>query len=1109
MKTSQDTRRNASAQRRTRRLIIASGIAASILLLVVVMNLDRREKLADDTGLDADYERINTPGDLTEAERRSSGGGLDGVVLARLEAGAWIQVADRQGQLAQEYKAAKLDPLPNQRLAMEEPVARFYLSQDRLLVMTADTAEARVPARRIESGRMSGDVVIRLYQHRADCTGQAATDRPSLIVNADEADFDNELGKIRCDRAVKVHSTDHPDAPYAVDFAGEGLTILLATDNSTIRQLVVDRSTSPLRIVPRVRNAPPVLASSAPPPVPAPSAVATPSPVPQSPSMPSPAAPVAAAPIPASSVEPAPAPLFYRLTFEDLEEVRRIRPEGISIITGDTLAVVFSLEGEGLRNQQAAAAPTTWGGQPLGPISSMAMLAIGAAPIETTDEERIEVSYAGRLVMVPVMPDEETPASVDDAFLIVEGSPAKIVDETAEVTMLCRELKYRSEKELVELIGHEDHPLRIAHSRFDAHGERLWYEMTTGRAAFVGPGSMAFLAEQVARVAHLHSATACTDSDLALLVSLAAATQTAPREKDLEITWTEGVDLEFAEEGEEESEGDQPRRLKSAQFAGDVKVSAQDFSLDSRRLRVGFDPKAKGDDAINLIEADGDVKVLASAGLDRMASDHLRVDLTQADGKSMPTSMSASGEVEAVNQDYTLWAESLNVGFVPRTAAPEDQPGKPDAAPGGSLAGKMGNVDVSSVRAERDVQVLLKQGARVFADTMTGDGVAQRIGFHSATADTVLVYDNVVIDRLGSMTFDDGKKKARVDGPGRFSQFKQPVTLPKEGKAPKPEIPDSPTVQSSWKQSMEYDYSFNDGAGAIDMYGDVEAFSHARPLQEDMVKADWVTFQLKFVDPTAPAATAPQIQVSDGRFIDQGDRELAQFFARGNAAVQNKVWDDESRKTPARLFRATGEHIEYNAQTRYARIVSDGSLLIFDERPEAPSASTARKPVFGAKGTTKFTWKKVMECKPQSDGGMEITMDDEVVMKHAGLQEADVLTFSGDRLVATLFPKPKVEGEPNPDVAQAGALDVGGDMDLRRLKGTGRVLITTPDQKKVECHEFDYDRRTNIGKLEGSPGRPVVVLNEGAASDFRARRAIWDFDTGRIQINGASGEGSR
>ena len=104
-----------------------------------------------------------------------------------------------------------------------------------------------VPNQAIESGVLTGDVVIRLFVPEDSRPVEIGVTKPEVIVRTEEASFDNSIGEIRCDKAIRIDAED-------VSFVGRGLNMLLGEDERTIERLVVDEATQPVRILRRTRS---------------------------------------------------------------------------------------------------------------------------------------------------------------------------------------------------------------------------------------------------------------------------------------------------------------------------------------------------------------------------------------------------------------------------------------------------------------------------------------------------------------------------------------------------------------------------------------------------------------------------------------------------------------------------------------------------------------------------------------------------------------------------------------------------------------------------------------------------------------------------------------
>src|SRR5690606_20609151 len=101
-----------------------------------------------------------------------------------------------------------------------------------------------------------------------------------------------------------------------------------------------------------------------------------------------------------------------------------------------------------------------------------------------------------------------------------------------------------------------DAPFRVSSDRFTFRGERLWIARGTGLGRIEGPGDMTINEAPAALVdplGRLELALASRDEGVLMLVASIVARQNAAPSTSLEITWSDGVDLEF----EPQSSGNQ------------------------------------------------------------------------------------------------------------------------------------------------------------------------------------------------------------------------------------------------------------------------------------------------------------------------------------------------------------------------------------------------------------------------------------------------------------------------------------------------------------------------------------------------------------------------
>ena len=1188
-------------------LVVAVAVVAGIGLLAAAGLFDSTPAATRRAPRIANPADVVAPGPLSESEMRSGNVGLTSQDRVRLEAGAWVQVADEQGRLEQQYSASRIDPEPDRWLRMEKPRAVMYPSGGRVVTMRADSGRARVPRRALQAGRLQGNVVIQLFRPHDGAPPDLERDEPAVVVKAPEAQFDEVLGEIRCDQSVSV-------VGEGVSFNGEALTAIIGSDRRSIERLVVERPLSPIvidlaRVKSARRNAAVAGKSGTTAPGAAAGGAAAAAPgaggghglagVPEAPVAAASAAGSGAAgavptspsqqpPVPTPQPSPAAAPgpavpdvRWYRLTLSEDVVIQRVRAGRTSVIRGDRLEAIFSMDGKGLAEALAAATdapamvalaaddlsggPTLAGSWP----ARVVQLSLAGWPQEQGSPggvECITIHYRGPLVMVPAPDAGRELASADDVRLDVTGRRVEMEDQQSSTRVFCSVLTYWRDSDTIRLRGERPQPLEVLSPRLQMEADNFTLVRPAGTGTIEGPGRMRLGERDLRRPGSRRSSAesprgaggmsilrSLPASALAAMVLAAgpaaqgAAPTVAPAappaappvvppaappvkpsaqalealQRELEVTWTKGVNLTLAPGGGDDLE--KGGALRAALFRGDVKVENVDFELESETLEVGFDEKREN--TIRRIVASAPpggqaiVKRLAQGGSLAAATIDLTLDV-DAQGKPIPQVMNAIGPVTAQDRAQTLWTEGLVVTFRPVAA---DAPARPAPAAGGiGGADAMGNVEIHKVTASRGVQVLLKDGARVFAEGMEGDGPARTVRLTGG--DVMLTRQNVVADRLADVLIDEGNRVVTAEGPGRFRYFREPVVRPAAGRIERPVVDGEPTMTAEWTKGMRYMDGANAGGGAIDVHGDVRVRADRSEVERSALNAQSVQLDLRrdagvAVDAAAAAVAAGGAAKEQDPF-GGGTRSIERLVAKGDASLESMTWTDAARTGQPRLFKVAGNHVEYNTITGEAVVVGDGMLLA-NEPEGAAGAKPPRGGLFDGRGMTRCRWKSRMDMTALGERRFLVTMRDAVELIHSGLRPDDTLTLTCDTLETTIermdvagaASHPGRPGPATPAAAkeipagQASPLDLGGGADLKRVRGLGRVFVRAPEAD-VECEEFDYDVPTQIARLNAREGRLVTVLQRGAATPVKAANVVWDLRTGKITIQSASGGAS-
>lgn len=762
-----------------------------------------------------------------------------------------------------------------------------------------------------------------------------------------------------------------------------------------------------------------------------------------------------------------------------------------SSIKGDELTAIFSLESRGLDDlalRGGDASPGVTGPATPDRLRASAALSIlplafasfegpqGAPPANArkgaTDSlgDSVTVTFGGKLIMVPATDPAEQLASKDDIRFDVTGANVEVLDGRSKTRIACSRLRYDLPSEKVEVYGRDGAPLTATSTRMRLEGAALRADMKAGEARLDGPG----------RVAFPRRGAASSDAG-----------------EQLAISWLGGVDLAFARGGEDAA-------LSRARFANGVRVAGRQFEMDAATLDVALNPS--NPEQVDGIVADGGVQVRRLGADGALAARRIELVLgVNARGESVPVRLLARDSVEARDARQTLWSDLLTVAFRPGDAN----------APSGVEAG--GDVDIDRVEATGGVQVLLKEGARAFADALVGEGATRRI--HLTGADVALVRTNVVADNLRDLWFDEAARSARSDGPGRFRAYRDAVATGEDraaGRIARPSPTATPTLEATWAKSLVYREP-TAARGTLELTGDVQVRSKPDVQTSDAVDAQSLALELG-VEP--PSRDAPRRTAADGsRDLASAQRSLDRFTALGGARLESRRWDSPERSGEPRVFRVTGETIEYDMRSREGRVDGAGTILVnmpVDANAAAAAAAPAKGAIsLGRDGASRFRWTRGMKLVRDYDDVYRMTMEGAVELLHAGSRADDTLSMRSDVLEA-IVERPLggdavaasgVRAAPAGRDPQRGA-DLGGPAALLGVKGLGGVFVRTPDQD-VECGAFDYSVSTGVASLDAAPGRSVAIAVKGQPAPVRAQQVVWDLRSGRIQVVKASGTAGR
>ena len=411
----------------SRLMIVGLSVVVAAGLLVAAWWFDR-DLPSSRSDRSAPIEELVAPRPLSDAERAAVKEHRGGETTVQLDQGAWVQVAGKDGRVAQQYNAERIDPQPGAFMGMTEPRTVFYLDDGRVATLRANSGRVHVPNRALESGTFRGDVVIRVYRPASGAVVNLATDSPAMILESEQLDFDQVLGQIGCQSAFRL-TTDR------LTFDGEGLDLLLGRDGKSIERLTVEHPLGPI-VIDRARQ------SRA-------QANATPSISPSKSTEPkmvemTPVSLRADGRASANTQGANPIPVapqsdrFYRLELHDDVEVLRYSTVDRAWSKGDELVAIFTLKSDLIAKEMVmgpapidSPSPVAFQGRaaPVGLVARIAGAAIAAAPAPEPAGDLLVVRFTGRLKMVPVAAGEKVPDSPQDLHIRIDGRDVELANE--------------------------------------------------------------------------------------------------------------------------------------------------------------------------------------------------------------------------------------------------------------------------------------------------------------------------------------------------------------------------------------------------------------------------------------------------------------------------------------------------------------------------------------------------------------------------------------------------------------------------------------------------------------------------------------------------------
>lgn len=1137
------------------RVALVAGAAMIALAVLIIIITSNRAGETDVQGtLDPQDFAELTLDPLNEEERRQSSENPDDINV-RLTEGAFISGFSEDGRLVQRYTADRISPLPNREIEMDRPLAFLYLDDGRIVSMTGDRARVRRVQRgegeRIESGHITDNVVIQVFEPRDGVAPDPARDEPAITIETNEAELNDPGGEIRCDGVVHVTSN-------LALFTGTGLSILY-DKVSGIERLTVEES-EPIRIFAAALRQQQEAGDGATHPAgsnadgdaprqeserrgagrPADSPIRTEQPPARGSGEP--------AQIPSSPTQEASSAQargsdkperFYKLTLMDQVTISRGAEGARQTVTGDRMDIVFAMNnrdaGTSARRQPvnhplpasravAHHSRRKWGATPSTLFTMLALSAVGmplqdstaiSAPIPS--DEDIIVAFTGRLVMVPVTERADRLPSADAVRLTLTGTPVRIFDDVQQAEAVGSRIVYTSVDERVRLTGNDTYPLQLSSPDLTADAAEFAFALNTNVGYFQGAGTMNLREQADAR---------------------AFGPQQDPQRHEaeasdgLDIRWSRGVELQFVRDTDRTRAGTSDRggRLRLATFRGDVVVrnvaSDERFRMNTDELTVAFADEGTGEaESVRYIEANGNVVV---EGLDGQAStllgDALRLDFEWNDEleQMSPRTLVVTGNASASDETQSINAEKLTVTLFDRVVeAAEGNEGLADSEQ------RRTRVELDTLLAEQRVTVRLQDGLTVTGDRLFAvatsehaemTGLPVRIVGNEGSTNFVAVGSQATIDRLA-----DGNYRVLMNGGGNLRMNRAAATDEDQAEAESSveQLPpltrerdddagdvfadaQGETLVVEWEDSLQYDEFPTRNLARVDVRGKVKAVSRPTPLEESTIKGEKIVMELDVIEsPDGDRATESTAGEGESavRTDDslQRNRQLRSFTAHGApATLESRVWTTAARTEPPKVHYIEGKLVSFDSKSRDAEVIGQGSLLVQDLTPPRPGEP---EPDFGERGSTMFEWIGGMTMKEVVDGRYDLTMMNDVTMRHRGL----------DGRTATLqAPRLEVTARQRDTAASPGGLDFGGEIQLVRFiarateaEANRRVLLESLGNT-INANSVDYNYETGLMQIRGTQRNPAMFSTERQITPTRASEILWDLRSGTIRFRDAS-----
>ena len=1018
-------------------------------------------------------------------------------ILGQTGSGLTIQLTDRDtGRLTGEIRSDRVEPLPDSRSRVEQPIAFLFLDDRRTLHVSADEGEFFVPDQGAgpESGVLSGDVRIRLFESASPVVPSqlrsgfsphypdVSTDQPTITFTTDEP-LNFDLRVLTAETAGRIHAWGD-----VFELVGHGLDVVLNERRERIERITIRRGEY-LYLTEQDEGAvPPSVASS------------TSSTSPGTPAASNGTSPIKATPTPAT-VPVAITPVINAYAISAAENIRVQVDEGV--LTGGLLNAWVRLENN--RLPEGALGPSDGSGatSPQARVRPANMLAMAAAPnvlptprpasrasIATSSEEagaQVSISSedvlsqppaASRLGHVLTHAEPQTARGTSRSLLMTWTGPLRIVPIEPET----RELRSDHLAVLITDPGGLVHANDAA-TGISAQAPQMHYAATTRRlrldtgdrplsAEILTEGTPELFPVQIvdANGRALHTTSLEADLLNKEVSLLAAGRLLDPTQPDTGLTWTEAGGLRFRTVELSSETGATTRdELEHAWFAGRAVAHNDGSRYTGDRLEFDFETSDHATlgsawTQVGVPGADATLRLKETRAFGRasandarnqaISASELRITFATGAEQTTPDTLTASGSVHVRDDDVDLLGEHMHAVFAPSLARSQ-------------AADSVRNSEVRIQHAfvENRVEFTRRSDAIVaFAD---------RIELIEDGSRAVLIGNNrpaQMAQQATRMTgprieLSDPDATAVVRGPGTIEHVEPPAS---------PTEPPT-SVRVSWTELLRFD----DRMGIADCIGSAEALATTGSVSQDTLRADRILLAFTPSDPSlGPGGLAhllpPGISISTPpeSFLapsngtppsepNASERDLIQMVSLGTtqrpATIERRQFMStamaatDAPRTAQRIEYIDGATIIADRANGLFEVPGPGRLLLLDRQPadhEATSTDTGPDESAADHSTgsvTRVSWLDGFQYRERQSeaiarGAARITQQDLVTQ--------DAIDIRADTILAQF--EPVAASSAGSDVPSAASNTSEPDAAspitsnaLRHAQANGSVSVTT------------------------------------------------------------------